>query len=237
MTHHTRRWIYWEGVLVGGSSGRTSSSSYSLREIVPDREPIPIIDLSDSETVEGPAVQGMEPGLSIEEDSNEAESDVGMLPEQEGAAPAPVDAEGMDTLAEGGSPVPLSPICGYCIWSGQQLETARQQIAELREEIFRWTVPAPSWNPGQEVLVVDTLRRSRLGVGHSRPSNYADEAVSENSQSRQPEPTGENTPRPERAMYTVMENFMIRMTELLETSMATRRNERVPAIGTDEVLE
>ncbi|KAI5666298.1 hypothetical protein M9H77_16151 [Catharanthus roseus] len=34
-----------------------------------------------------------------------------------------------------------------------------------------------------------------------------------------------------------MENFMIRMTELLETSMATRRNERVPAIGIDEALE
>ncbi|KAI5682990.1 hypothetical protein M9H77_04218 [Catharanthus roseus] len=31
-----------------------------------------------------------------------------------------------------------------------------------------------------------------------------------------------------------MENFMIRVTELVETSMATRRNERVPAIGTDE---
>ncbi|KAI5666682.1 hypothetical protein M9H77_16535 [Catharanthus roseus] len=34
-----------------------------------------------------------------------------------------------------------------------------------------------------------------------------------------------------------MENFMIRMTELLETSIAIRRNERVPATGTDEALE
>ncbi|KAI5672740.1 hypothetical protein M9H77_13104 [Catharanthus roseus] len=73
--------------------------------------------------------------------------------------------------------------------------------------------------------------------GDSRPSNYADEAMSENSQSRQLETTRENTPRPERATHTVVENFMIRMTELLETSMATRRNERVPAIGIDEALE
>ncbi|KAI5671792.1 hypothetical protein M9H77_12156 [Catharanthus roseus] len=34
-----------------------------------------------------------------------------------------------------------------------------------------------------------------------------------------------------------MENFMIRMTELLETSMTTRRNERVRATGVDEALE
>ncbi|KAI5675960.1 hypothetical protein M9H77_06910 [Catharanthus roseus] len=177
MAHHTRKSIYQEGVLVSGSSGTTPSSSYSLREIVPEREPIPIIDLSDSET----------------EYPSEAESDVGMLPEQEGAAPAPVDAKGMDTLAVGGSPVPLSPV-------------------SMKLLMFR-------------------------NMSDSRPSNYADEAVSENSQSRQPEPTGENTPCPKRAMHTVMENFMIRMTELLETSMATRRNERVPAIGTDEALK
>ncbi|KAI5652977.1 hypothetical protein M9H77_30164 [Catharanthus roseus] len=74
-------------------------------------------------------------------------------------------------------------------------------------------------------------------MSNSRPSNYADEAVSENSQSRQPEPTGENTPHLERATYKVKENFMIRMRELSETSMAIKRNERVPAIGTDEALE
>ncbi|KAI5682989.1 hypothetical protein M9H77_04217 [Catharanthus roseus] len=67
------------------------------------------------ETIKGLAVQGVEPGVSIKEDPSEAESDVEMLPEQEGAAPAPVDAEGMDTLAAGGSPVSLSPICGYCL--------------------------------------------------------------------------------------------------------------------------
>ncbi|KAI5676061.1 hypothetical protein M9H77_07011 [Catharanthus roseus] len=54
MAHHSRRWIYQEGTLVSGSSGTTPSSSYSLRKIVPVRDPIPMIDLSDSETVEGP---------------------------------------------------------------------------------------------------------------------------------------------------------------------------------------
>ncbi|KAI5657953.1 hypothetical protein M9H77_26746 [Catharanthus roseus] len=210
-------------------------------------------DPTDSETVEGPAVQGVEPGVSVDEDPREAESDVGMLPEQEGAAPAPVDAESMDTLTMGGSPVPLSPICGYYLWSGQQVEAAGQQITELREEISRvdalfYTarqahrqVAARSAMLEVELVQVreahaarereiqeltgewDWLRRN---MSDSRPCNYADKAMSENSQSRQPEPTRKNTPRPERATHMVVENFIIRMTELLETSMATRRNER-----------
>ncbi|KAI5653594.1 hypothetical protein M9H77_30781 [Catharanthus roseus] len=87
------------------------------------------------ETVDGLVVQGVEPGVSIEEDSNEAESDAGMLPKPERVAP--VDAEGVDTLVAGESPVALSPICGYCLWSGQQVEATGQQISELREEILR----------------------------------------------------------------------------------------------------
>ncbi|KAI5662366.1 hypothetical protein M9H77_21689 [Catharanthus roseus] len=39
-------------------------------------------------------------------------------------------------------------------------------------------------------------------MSDSRPSNYADQAVSENSQSRQPKPTRENTAHPERATHT-----------------------------------
>ncbi|KAI5653806.1 hypothetical protein M9H77_30993 [Catharanthus roseus] len=48
--------IYWEGTHVDEPSRTTStsSSSYSLREIIPEREPIPVIDLSDDESVEGP---------------------------------------------------------------------------------------------------------------------------------------------------------------------------------------
>ncbi|KAI5681770.1 hypothetical protein M9H77_02998 [Catharanthus roseus] len=171
-----------------------------------EREPIPIINLKDKETVEGLVVQRVEPGLSIKKDPSETESDVRMLPEPEGVAP--VDTEGMDTLAAGGSPIE----------------------------------PASSWSLGPEVLVADTPRRSRLGVGFSnmsdsRPSNLADEAMSENSQRSRPEPIRENTPRPEQATHTIIENFMIRMTELLETSMTTRRNERVWATGADKALE
>ncbi|KAI5648136.1 hypothetical protein M9H77_34141 [Catharanthus roseus] len=162
MAHHPRRWIYQEGALMSGSSGTSPSSSYSFREIVPERDPILIIDLSNKE------------------DPSEADSDAMMLPEPEGVAT--VDVEGMDTLAAGGS------------------------------LLFK-------------------------NMSDSRPSNYEDEAVSKNSQSRQPEPIRENTPRPEQAMHTVMGNFMIRMTELLETSMTTRRNERVWATGADEALE
>ncbi|KAI5673070.1 hypothetical protein M9H77_13434 [Catharanthus roseus] len=72
-----------------------------LREIVPERHPIPLIDLSDSETVEGPAAQGVKPGVSIEEDPSEAKSDAGMLPELDGATP--VATKGIDTLVLSGS--------------------------------------------------------------------------------------------------------------------------------------
>ncbi|KAI5656930.1 hypothetical protein M9H77_25723 [Catharanthus roseus] len=71
----------------------------------------------------------------------------------------------------------------------------------------------------------------------SQSPNRTDEVMSENSQNRQSEPTRETTPRPEQATHKVIENFMIKMTELLETSMATRRNERVPVTGADEALE
>ncbi|KAI5653295.1 hypothetical protein M9H77_30482 [Catharanthus roseus] len=74
MAHPSHRWTYKEGSLVDESSRTTSSSSssYSLREIVLEREPIPVIDLSDDESVEGPEMAPVAPGtglrISIEED-------------------------------------------------------------------------------------------------------------------------------------------------------------------------
>ncbi|KAI5652504.1 hypothetical protein M9H77_29691 [Catharanthus roseus] len=70
--------------------------------------------------------QGVEPGISIKEDPNETESDAGMLPELERAAP--VIAEGIDALVAGGSlsPLPVLPV-----------EAASQQMARLREKISR----------------------------------------------------------------------------------------------------
>ncbi|KAI5663636.1 hypothetical protein M9H77_22959 [Catharanthus roseus] len=134
MAHPSLRWTYREGTLVDEpnrtTSSSLSSSSYSLREIVPEREPIPVIDLSDDESREGP----------------------------------------------------------------------------------------------------------EINMSGSQSPNHADEAVSEISQNRQFEPIREATPHPEQATHKVIENFMIKMTELLGTSMATRRNERVPATGADEAL-
>ncbi|KAI5681318.1 hypothetical protein M9H77_02545 [Catharanthus roseus] len=71
----------------------------------------------------------------------------------------------------------------------------------------------------------------------SQSPNHADEAVSESSQNRQSESMRKATPRPEQATHKVIENFMIKMTELLETSMATRRNDRIPVTRADEALE
>ncbi|KAI5668351.1 hypothetical protein M9H77_18204 [Catharanthus roseus] len=101
---------------------------------------------------------------------------------------------------------------------------------------IQWIEHVMSWSPVQDVLVASVLRRSR-NISGSQSPNRADEVMSENSQNRQSEPTREATPRPEQATHKVIENFMIKMTELLETSMATRRNERVPDIGAGEALE
>ncbi|KAI5650153.1 hypothetical protein M9H77_36158 [Catharanthus roseus] len=74
MAYPSHRWTYREGTLVDEPSRTTSSSSssYSLREIVPEREPSPVIDLSDDESVEGPGMAPVAPGIglgtSIEED-------------------------------------------------------------------------------------------------------------------------------------------------------------------------
>ncbi|KAI5654410.1 hypothetical protein M9H77_31597 [Catharanthus roseus] len=86
-------------------------------------------------------------------------------------------------------------------------------------------------------MLEEELAQTRLRIVGSQSPNRADEVMSENSQNRQSEPTREATPRPEQATHKVIENFMIKMTELLETSMATRRNERVPVTGADEALE
>ncbi|KAI5665262.1 hypothetical protein M9H77_24585 [Catharanthus roseus] len=102
MAHPSHRWTYREGTLIDKPSRTTSSSSssYSLREIVPEREPIPVIDLSDDESVEGPEMAPVAPGMglgtSIEEDPSEPTSDSEMMPEPEGVAPA--DAEGTGTF-------------------------------------------------------------------------------------------------------------------------------------------
>ncbi|KAI5662508.1 hypothetical protein M9H77_21831 [Catharanthus roseus] len=100
------------------------SSSYSLMEIVPERDSISVIDLSKSETIKGPVVQGVEPGVSIEEDPSEAESDGGMLPEPEGVAP--VDDEGTSI---GGSE-------GRYVGDGASSSTGgRQLLAQLQPPI------------------------------------------------------------------------------------------------------
>ncbi|KAI5652346.1 hypothetical protein M9H77_29533 [Catharanthus roseus] len=115
---------------------------------------------------------------------------------------------------------------------------------EVREEISR--IDALFYTTRQAhrqaaaraaMLERELAQMRRLRVVGSQSPNHADEAISESFQNRQSEPIREATPRLEQATHKVIENFMIKMTELLETSMATRRNERVPAIGADEALE
>ncbi|KAI5654108.1 hypothetical protein M9H77_31295 [Catharanthus roseus] len=77
-----------------------SSSSYSLREIIPEREPIPVIDLSDDKT-------------SIEEDPSEPTSDSEMTPEPEQGTPAVTGSMGTsvaNTMPAAASPTPIPPV-------------------------------------------------------------------------------------------------------------------------------
>ncbi|KAI5676753.1 hypothetical protein M9H77_07703 [Catharanthus roseus] len=154
MAHPSHRWTYREGTLVDEPSRTTSSSSssYFLREIVPEREPVTVIDLFDDESVEGPKMAPVAPGIGlgtlIKEDASEPMSDSKMTPEPERLAPAATGDMGTfvaDSLPSVSS-FPALPsllqgrvrkhgICGYCLWREQRVEAAGQQIMELREEI------------------------------------------------------------------------------------------------------
>ncbi|KAI5668331.1 hypothetical protein M9H77_18184 [Catharanthus roseus] len=247
MAHPSHRWIYQEGTLVGGPSRTTSLSSYSRREIVPERESISVIDLSNSESVERPVASGIGLGASIEEDPSEPKSDVEMRVEAASQQIAELRKEisWMDALF-------------YTARQARRQETARATMLEMELDQM-WESHAAQEREIMELIHErDWLRRffaqfvtttrdsidrahveleSRPGCFGSRSSNHADEAVSESSQNRQSELLREATPPPEQVTHTVIENSIIKMTELLETSMATRRNERVLATGVDDVSE
>ncbi|KAI5680804.1 hypothetical protein M9H77_02031 [Catharanthus roseus] len=144
-----------------------------------------------------------------------------MMPETERVAPA--DTEGTSTFTAGGSPLSVSPICGYCMWREQWAEATSQQfLSTTRDSVDRAHVELKS-RPGYSGS--QCPQTDRLRVIGTRSSGFG-----------QAEPVREATPRPEQATHKVIENFIIKMTELLETSMATRRNERVLATGADEAL-
>ncbi|KAI5650353.1 hypothetical protein M9H77_36358 [Catharanthus roseus] len=86
-------------------------------------------------------------------------------------------------------------------------------------------IPIP---PVESVSSFPALPSLLRGKKHVRFMIFqsCDEAMSESSQSKQSEPIREATPRLKQVTHKVMENFMIKMTKLLEASMATRRNER-----------
>ncbi|KAI5673810.1 hypothetical protein M9H77_14174 [Catharanthus roseus] len=178
MAHPSHRWTYREGTLVDEPSRTTSSSSssYSLREIVPEREPIPVIDLSDDESVEGPEMApvapGIGPGTSIEEDPSGPASDSEMVPEPDGVAPA--DAEGTGTFTAGGSPLSVSPICGYSLWREQRAEVASQQVVALREEISRMDA---LFYAARQARQQETMRAamSERELAHTREAHAARE--------------------------------------------------------------
>ncbi|KAI5659165.1 hypothetical protein M9H77_27958 [Catharanthus roseus] len=255
MAHLSHRWTYREGTLLDEPSRTTSSSSssYSLKEIIPEREPIPVIDLSDDESVEGPEMApvvapGIGPGTSIEEDPSEPTSDSEM--QRAEAASQQVIAlreeiSRMDALFYAARQARRQETARAAMLEEELAQTRAAHAAREREilELINerdWLRQFIAQFLGTTRDLVDRARdelESRPGGSGSQSPNRTDEVMSENSQNRQSEPTRDATPRPEQATHKVIENFMIKMTELLETSMATRRNERVPVTGADEALE
>ncbi|KAI5672452.1 hypothetical protein M9H77_12816 [Catharanthus roseus] len=260
---------------VGPRADLTSQlrSKPSCREIVPKREPIPVIHLLDDESVEGPKMAPVAPGIrlgtSIEEDPSEPTSDSKMTPEPERVAPVAAGDTGTfvaDSLPVAASPTPILPvesislfpelssllrgvvrehdIHGYCLW---RISTGNGEGRYARSRARRFIAQFIGTTRDSMDRACDELEsRPRCSssqcpqaenMSSSQSPNHADKAVSESCQNRQSEPIREATPGPEQATHKVIENFMIKMTELLETSMATRRNERVPATGADEALE
>ncbi|KAI5677845.1 hypothetical protein M9H77_08795 [Catharanthus roseus] len=190
-------------------------------------------------------------GTSIEEDPSEPTSDSEMMPEPKIMAPAATGDMGTfvaNSLPVAAFPTPNPPvesvssfpalpsslrgwvrehdISGYYLWCEQRfLGTTRDSVDRARDELESRPGCSGCQCPQAE------------NMSGSQSPNHADEAVSESSQNRQSEPMREATPRLEQATHKVIENFMIKMTELLETSMATRRNEQVPTTAADEALE
>ncbi|KAI5658584.1 hypothetical protein M9H77_27377 [Catharanthus roseus] len=85
-------WIRWYTILMGGYTRRARlwagpaglyRHHLSLREIIPKRDPVPVVDLSDGESVKGPAVQGVEFGALMGEDTSKPKSDSEMVVEPE----------------------------------------------------------------------------------------------------------------------------------------------------------
>ncbi|KAI5676563.1 hypothetical protein M9H77_07513 [Catharanthus roseus] len=125
----------WHTLLIDGHTGRAPW------EIVPERESIPVIDLSDDESVEGPKMASVAPGIglgtSIEEDPSEPTLDSEMTPKLERVAPVAISDMGTfvaDNLPVAASPTPIPPM-EYVSSFPALPSLLRGRIMELREEI------------------------------------------------------------------------------------------------------
>ncbi|KAI5663393.1 hypothetical protein M9H77_22716 [Catharanthus roseus] len=207
MAHHPHIWIYQEGL--GTSIEEDPSEPTSDSEITPESERVALVGVGDM----GTFVANSLPVVAYPTP----------IPPMESISSFPA----LPSLLRGG--VRKHDICGYCLWCkwfiAQFLGTTRDSVDRACDKLESRPGCSSSQCPQAE------------NMSGSQSPNHADEAVSESSQNRQPEPMRDATPRPKQATHKIIENFMIKMTELLETSMATRRNKQVLATRADEALE
>ncbi|KAI5653130.1 hypothetical protein M9H77_30317 [Catharanthus roseus] len=123
-------------LVIGLDSIREAQLSYGtifeFREVVLERVPVPVVDLCDGESTEGPVAQEAEFEIEIEEDPSEPETDLGRIAEPEGDAP--IELGGTDTY----------------------IASLPSSLAQLKTLLIGLV---QSWRLGRDVLVVSTTRQ------------------------------------------------------------------------------
>ncbi|KAI5666754.1 hypothetical protein M9H77_16607 [Catharanthus roseus] len=150
---------------------------------MPERDLIPVVELSDGESVEGPVTQEVEFEALIEEDPSEPKSDLEMVVEPEGVALT--DTEGMDSFIEGGSPlavslIPVLPaesassfpsllllgeigeqyICGCCIRREQRIKDTGSTTGDDITRIRIWVLSYPAQTHSIKFIQVHSKREN-----------------------------------------------------------------------------
>ncbi|KAI5649361.1 hypothetical protein M9H77_35366 [Catharanthus roseus] len=268
------RWIYQDETIVRGSAGLTPSSSYSIREIDPERLLVLVVDIPDSDSeTEDPSeptsemdttewIENVLRNETTEEPSLGPTSGILVSPTgfYEGSTfGLPVFSPIAETV---GSHFPASYLSleqriqaaenqiaalqaelartnrhFHLFRQARQFETARAnrlvaEVAQIRgtpkvhQRVGRQMRPRPRPRLVGETLVDVSLYRVRTLIGpHSL--DHETEAM----------PKSSSYGQTNIANHEIIGNFMTKLTELLEATLANQRGERAQSTSNDEALE
>ncbi|KAI5652669.1 hypothetical protein M9H77_29856 [Catharanthus roseus] len=222
ISRYVHRWIHHERTLVGRSSKTIPlSSSYSLWEVVLERIPVLVVDLSDIEPVDGPAVREVEIEVEIEEDPSEPKTGPEM--EVEPDRKVPIELGGIDTPIADASPLVVSPTPVLPI-DFSILFPIIANVGRAGETVFLWIlrmqrereiielIEEQDWLRQFSTQFLGTTRdftdrthaELEARMSGTRSPNLIEEATSENSQNRQSEQVREATSCLEQATHGII---------------------------------